>query len=118
MPNEVWQNVVIYGNGSHKVVDELYNQYSNYDGECAKNKTKLMGINEIEIGKITLYSNWNPIYEELVELSKTKKIWIRNTYSIEYGEACQGLIVIDNGNVLVNVEYYDYYDCSRIIPQN
>ena len=118
MPNECWNLIVIYGNGSHELVEHLYNKYSSYDGECAKNKEKLMGIDDVEIAKIKLYSNWTPIYDELVDLSKTYKLWIRNTYSIEYGQACQGLIVIENGNTFVNVEYFDYFDCTIIRPQD
>ena len=118
MPNECNNWIVIYGDGSHELVEYLYNKYSQYDGECAKNKKKMIGINNVEISEIKLYSSWNPIYEELVDLSKTYKLWIRNTYSIEYGQACQGLIVVENGNTFVKVEYFDYYDCTKISPHS
>tara|TARA_R110002096_G_scaffold184399_1_gene362841 strand:- start:329 stop:673 length:345 start_codon:yes stop_codon:yes gene_type:complete len=109
MGNEVWNVLIIYGDKSHMVADELYNKYSKYD--CGgvqwvqKNITMKHGNS---YASIKLYSSWNPIHKELVDLSLKYKLWIKNTFYIECRACGEGVIVVDNGETLANARYYDH----------
>ena len=108
MCNDVINVIVIFGDLSHHITDELYNKYSKFDSQIVQEVKKIITKKGEYYSIIKIYSGWNPLYTELVDVSLKYNVWIKNTFTIESGACGQGVIVLDKGEIIAHARYYDH----------